>query len=128
MGYRSDLTMLFYACDEADFPVFKLWFDENVVPVLREHWNDDEYQPREFERGYSKGYALHFGDIKWYDSYPEVQAIERVWDLLSTTFGQDTETGFAGERVRIGESNDDIERDDTWHSQDLLHIVRHVEY
>lgn len=129
MGYRSDVTMLFYANDAADFPMLKLWFNENVVPALQEHWGgDEEYQPKEFERGYAKGYALHFGDIKWYDSYPEVQAIESEWNKFTEAFGSDDTVGLSAERATVGEDYGDVSYDSTYHSMSLLSIVRHAEY
>lgn len=127
MGYRSEVTILFYS-DEKEFPMLKLWVEENLAPTLREHWNGDDYKPDEFERGYVKGYALNFSDVKWYESYEDVQAIERAWELFDTTFGQDNETTLAGERARVGEDYSDVEYGSTWHSQNLLSIVRHSEY
>lgn len=128
MGYRSEVTMLFYANNAEDLPLLKLWVDENVVPVLREHWEQDEYQPREFERGQSKGYALHFNDVKWYDSYPEVQAIEAAWDKFKDTFGNDESASMGAERAQIGEDYSDVTYDETYHGMNLLNIVRTAEY
>lgn len=128
MGYRSEVTMLFYANNEEDFPMFKLWFDENVLPVLREHLEHNDYKPDEFSRGQSKGYALHFGDVKWYESYPDVQAIEEVWKKFAETFNDDESASFGAERARIGEDYGDVEYDDTFHTMNLLSIVRHAEY
>ena len=44
---------------------------------------------------------FHWEYTKWYDSYPEVQAVESLLDML-----QDDDYGF----VRIGEEEGDIER------------------
>lgn len=128
MGYRSDVTMLFYAVDAADFPLFKLWFDENVLPVMNEHWGENDYKPQEFERGYAKGYALRFDDVKWYESYPEVQAIEEAWNKFTEAFGNDESASLGAERARVGEDYGDVEYDQTFHSVNLLNIVRHAEY
>lgn len=133
MGYRSEVTMLFYANNEEDFPMLKLWVDENLVPALREHWDYDpldgnEYRPQEFSRGQSKGYALNFSDVKWYESYPDVQAIEEAWSKFDKTFSDEESASFGAERARIGEDYGDVEYDQTFHSMSLLNIVRHAEY
>lgn len=125
MGYRSDVTMLFYANDAKDFPLFKLWFDENVRPALKE-WLD--VTPQEFERGEVKGYALHFNDVKWYDTYPDVQAIEEVWSRFDVTFNDNSTAYFGAERACIGEDYSDVSHDETYHTMNLLNIVRHAEY
>lgn len=125
MGYRSEVTMLFYANNEEDFPMLKLWIDENVRPALKE-WLD--VTPQEFSRGQSKGYAVHFSDVKWYDSYPEVQAIEAAWDKFKDTFGNDESASMGAERAQIGEDYSDVTYDETYHGMNLLNIVRHAEY
>lgn len=125
MGYRSEVTMLFYANNEEDLPLLKLWVDENVRPALKE-WLD--VTPQEFERGQSKGYALHFSDVKWYESYPEVQAIEEAWDKFKNTFGDDETTALGAERAQIGEDYGDVSYDETYHGMNLLNIVRVAEY
>lgn len=128
MGYRSEVTMLFYANNEEDLPLLKLWVDENLRPALNE-WGQSEHQPiQEFERGQSKGYALHFSDVKWYDSYPEVQAIEQAWDKFKDTFGNDETAAFGAERACIGEDYSDVSYDETYHGMNLLSIVRTAEY
>ena len=44
---------------------------------------------------------FHWEHTKWYDSYPEVQAVESLLDML-----QDDDYGF----IRLGEEEGDIER------------------
>ena len=44
---------------------------------------------------------FHWEWTKWYDSYPEVQAVENLLDML-----QDEDYGF----IRIGEEDGDIDR------------------
>lgn len=129
MGYRSDVTIIMYA-EEKDFHLLKLWFSENVTPVMNEHWDfDNSYKPEEFERGGCKGYAIGFGDVKWYESYPEVQAMEQAWDLFRDTFGDKNEdTTFGAEFARIGEDYEDVEYKDTYHAQNLLSVARRAEY
>jgi hypothetical protein len=44
---------------------------------------------------------FHWEHAKWYDSYPEVQAVESLLDML-----QDDDYGF----IRLGEEDGDIDR------------------
>ena len=50
-------------------------------------------------------------DTKWYPSYPDVQALERIWsECCRLEEPEDSgETGFEGAFVRIGEDSDDNE-------------------
>lgn len=66
MGYRSDVTAVLYVSKEEHFPMVKLWLDENF-PI------------KEFEeniRWFDRGIVLECGDVKWYESYPDVQALK----------------------------------------------------
>lgn len=130
MGYRSHVTMLMYGY-EKDFPMLKLWVDENMRPVLDVHWNEgDCFREEVFERGVFKGYAFEFTDIKWYESYPEVQAIEQVWEKFDQMFDNIEEGAviLAGERARVGEDYSGVEYAETRHAENLLRVVRHAEY
>ena len=52
-------------------------------------------------------YRISFSDIKWYDSYAQVQNFERV---LSMYEDQDIPYSF----IRIGEETDDVECRNNW--------------
>ena len=127
MGYRSEVTILFYA-EEKDFPILKLWVQENLRPVLDEHWEGNGMREEEFERGNYKGYAFEFSDVKWYESYPEVDAVEQAWEKFNGIFDKDNTTELYGEYARIGDDYGDVEYKCSYHTQDLLNIVRHAEY
>jgi len=130
MGYRSHVTMLMYGY-ERDFPMLKLWVEENMRPVLDEHWKEgDCFREEVFERGRFKGYAFEFADIKWYESYPDVDAVEKAWEKFDELFDNIEEGSLilAGERARVGEDYSDVEYAETRHAENLLSIVRHAEY
>jgi len=104
MGYRSDVSVVIYPdeCNQEKYDMLKVLmgttfkdtvalFDANM------EWRDE-------------GCALIFNivDVKWYDSYPDVQAFLRMLSMLEN----DTDGGIAGynyEMVRLGEDTDDIE-------------------
>lgn len=130
MGYRSDVTIIMYA-ERKDFAVFKLWFDENMVPVLKEHWASERV--KEFERKASeareyKGYAIHIGNVKWYDDDPDVIALNEAWDKFAELFDENNTLEIGAEFMRIGEDYGDVEYNDTRHAQGLLELNRKAEY
>ena len=97
MGYRSDVG---FAC----VPVIK-----KVVETMAE-WDSEFKELLDYGEDFS---CTHDGryrweDVKWYDSYPDVQIIENIMQMCdnvdSDTLAYDS-YGF----VRIGEELDDIE-------------------
>jgi hypothetical protein len=102
MGYRSDVVGAFYVSKEEHFPTLKLWLDENF-PV-------GEFE--ENVRWFNRGMVLECENVKWYESYPDVQSYEKAADkfveLCNVKVNEDTPT-FNYEFVRIGEDYDDVE-------------------
>lgn len=128
MGYRSDVTILFYG-EEKDYPILKLWVQENLEPVLKEHgWN--ELEP--YERGFVntaanlRGFVFKATDVKWYDSYPDIQAMENCVTTFMETFDSGNETKLAMDYVRLGEEYEDIEIRYSDHSDNILNVNREV--
>jgi hypothetical protein len=106
MGYRSDVTAMFYVSKVEHLPVLKLWISENF-PMDTFH---------EYIRWFDRGMIFEEGDTKWYDDYDEVKAfnasVEKYFGLMhmSAEDGDDPPK-FCYEFVRIGESYEDIETD-----------------
>ena len=119
MGYRSNLTAVFYTTKEK-WPVLKLYIDEHF--------------PEEFKGDLTvqgeRAYVFKLDNVKWYDSYPEVQAFERfVSNFLEFANGGDVSTPWNYEFVRIGEDSDDVEETHSNGSEyDVLSVVRNVEF
>ena len=105
MGYRSDITAVFYAPKE-HAPVLKLYVDENFPEELK-----SDLEP--IDNGRYAGYKFEGRGWKWYGSYPEVQAFEGfVSNFLELADGEDgSEKRWAYEFVRVGEDSDDIAED-----------------
>jgi hypothetical protein len=59
------------------------------------------------------GWGVKFkaDDWKWYDSYPDIQFLEKLFDEFDEVFIGDKghESGYALEYVRVGEETEDIE-------------------
>jgi hypothetical protein len=102
MGYRSDVVGAFYVSKEEHFPMVKLWLDENF-PI------------KEFEgnvRWFNRGMVLECSDVKWYESFPDVQSYMKAADTFIRLCNADVSEGtptFNYEFVRIGEDYDDVE-------------------
>ena len=102
MGYRSDVTAVFYVSKVEHFPMLKLWLTENF-PMDTFHDN---------VRWFDRGMVLECEDVKWYESFPDVKAFEVAADkfveLCNAEVSEGTPT-FNYEFVRIGEEYEDVE-------------------
>ena len=116
MGYRSNITAVFYTTKE-EFSMMKLYIDEHF--------------PQEF-KGYltvqgERAYVFKLYNVKWYDSYPEVQAFQRfVSNFLKFTNAHE-ELNWHYEFVRIGEDSNDIEETYSDGSEHIISLSWDVE-
>ena len=104
MGYRSNVTAIFYA-EEKDWPVIKLWLDENRPNSII---GEDDFKG--YQRGSLRGYYIEYDDVKWYDTYPNMQDFNSYASKYIVLFCNEGSTA-AYEFVRIGENYEDIEVD-----------------
>lgn len=137
MGYRSDVKIVFYlthgtseSIDEFNakrgtttlpFAALKLWFDENYpVMVAKDEWG--------VEIEYGDDYILlSYTDVKWYSGYDHPTAVEEAFAKFSDTFRSDERDHRAQyEIVRIGVSDDDIERDGSSYNDHRLCVERSI--
>jgi hypothetical protein len=121
MGYRSDGKIVFYATIPENHAVIKLWVDENFPK------KDFDYEERR-----SDGRTLmvfSFEDWKWYESYPEIQAITKAMEAFCVLFdGDDVSVQGAMEFIRLGEELEDIEQRYSGHSEYIIGVNRSVEF
>lgn len=107
MGYRSDITLVFYSRGSGaiPYPALKLWFDENYP--IKEALSEWEAKLETDEETYI---MLTYQDVKWYPGYTHVEAVERALGLFCETFDAAGPEEFvaAYEFVRIGEETEDI--------------------
>jgi nitrogenase molybdenum-iron protein alpha/beta subunit len=117
MGYRSDVAALFYAADKKDFPVVKLWLQENF-PV--EMFKDSI-------RWFDRGIVFEIDNVKWYDDYEDVKAFEVAREKFVDMFCLES-NGAKGavELMRVGENYDDIEHDGWGEYEGLLECERSI--
>jgi hypothetical protein len=120
MGYRSDVHALFYTTKKEDMPVLKLYMEENF-PF------DKLDEPKVISSNRIYGYEVKYEDVKWYESYDDVQA----FDAFKTKYHalldeQEDGKKWKFEFVRIGEDIEDVEceQDD---SSYVLSVSRSIE-
>lgn len=119
MGYRSDVSVVFYTSNEERMPfaAIKLWFDEN-------------YPKFDFgcvETG-SDCVLVTYESVKWYTGYDEVTAVEAAIALFVDTFDANNDTSAHYEMIRVGEELPDIERDASDWCQWRLDVSRTIHF
>lgn len=94
MGYRSDV---YFKTTTEGYLIMKRFNDSLIVEDKSERpltYATIAYTPTGF-------YRIEYNDVKWYDSYPEVQNFNKALDLLRK---QDIPFAY----IEIGEDPDDI--------------------
>lgn len=133
MGYRSDVKIVFYLTHGTtdapatetnptlSFAALKLWFEETYpVKEAKEDW--------EATIDYGDDYILlNYYDVKWYPSYEHMKEVEAAFEKFSDAFRSD-ERDHRGqyEMVRLGEQDDDIERDISSYADHRLNVERSI--
>ena len=135
MGYRSDVKIVFYLTKgTVDVPPTE---DNPLVPFAAlKFWFEETYPVREAkdewcaEIDYGEGLdhiLVTYTDVKWYSSYEHVMAVEAVFEKFSETFRSDERDHRAQyEYVRIGEQDDDIERECSSYADHRLYVERSI--
>jgi hypothetical protein len=139
MGYRSEVAYTIRFKDENSY---RLFIAEAKVKDLGKCFNDDEGHLDEAECD-DKKWHINFStsDVKWYDSYPEVDAHNKLIALAGEWVDGDTHVAIKDGEIdlnliehrlgfifiRIGENSDDIEEtcggDYDW---DWLRVSRQI--
>ena len=133
MGYRSDIKIVFYLTKGTHdhpptednplvpFAALKFWFEETYpVKEAKDEWCA--------EIDYGKDYILlKYTDVKWYPDYKHVEAVEAVFGKFSDTFRSEGLGHRAQyEFVRVGEQDDDIERECSGYADHRLFVERSI--
>ena len=127
MGYRSDITVLMYA----NTPEEQVMVNEWVKGQLAKR-GDDLIDKFTFMHRMVRFDAESW---KWYDSFPEVQWLEKLFeDYVDTFIANDlsdsedprNNSTYAIEYARVGENYEDIETWDKGESQGRLYVSRQI--
>ena len=125
MGYRSDVSIIFYARgssnDAGRNALLKLWFDENYpVMVAKDEWGATIRQKDD-------AIIVDYENVKWYDGYDHPKAVVDALHKFDETFKCGDDDGlFAWEMARVGEDDSDIEIDRSDWNDHLLYVSRSI--
>lgn len=105
MGYRSEVCVSIYGESPQAMRELKAMMDAAGVDLSG--WADDDWGIDE------QRFFFLVDDVKWYESFPEVQAVMKIWNLAMELSEEMEEGGtkFSGIFLRIGEDNTDIEEE-----------------
>ena len=123
MGYRSDVMAVFYTYDPDEFPVIKLFIDENIPEWFR----GDEYMSTFVgQQGKLHGVKFNMSDVKWYESYPDVKGFEQALEKFKE-LSAGVDSKWCCEFVRVGEEVKDIEEHQSDNAENLIYVRRTIE-
>ena len=112
MGYRSCVASVIYTWEENEWPLLKLFVEENfpkgqLAECLTPFENNGRRGPN---RTTFRGYKFMCDDVKWYESYPDVACHDALIELAGEWANdEDNKSEIAFVFVRIGEETDDVE-------------------
>jgi hypothetical protein len=121
MGYRSEVTAVFYTAEKDEWPLLKLFVEENFPKDLA-----DCLRAECEESCNTWGFVFSVSDYKWYDSYPEVQAFNEFEEKFKS-LQKCVDGAWACEFARIGEDYTDIENRSSNHADYILRVIRNIE-
>ena len=125
MGYRSDVAYTIRFANEEAYHLFILEAKANPAtagcfpPNNTGTWEEcicDEGRKR---------IDFHVRDVKWYESYPDVQGFEQAMRKFESL--ADDGDKWLWEFVRLGENLDDVEERNSYNSEPLLYVSRSIE-
>lgn len=103
MGYRSDVTCIMYTNDPKDKgagAIMSAWLKQRI--------HDDDMQCFEF---HDTEVIFIAEDWKWYESYTDIQRLEKLFaDFQETFCHQHHDSLYGFEFMRLGENYDDVEQ------------------
>ena len=121
MGYRSEVTAIFYCHNQDDYPSMKLFIDENIGGTFEEDITEEESNERKYIKFYLE-------DVKWYDSYTDViEFNEFIKAFVELADDDESKLTWAYEFVRFGEELNDIEVTESDGAENVLHVYRGVD-
>ena len=124
MGYRSDVSVVFYTRDKDVLPVaaIKLWFDENYP-----HKEATEEWGAEVQTG--DDYVLvTYRDVKWYEGYKHPAAVQSAVYAFGECFDTANNDEAAWEMLRMGEELSDVREENSNYCDYRLGLRREIEF
>lgn len=139
MGYRSVVEAVFYTRDKEQWPLLKLYVDENfpkneelrecLKPLIKEEVIDAVTTQHHVG---CYGYHFMCEDVKWYESYTFVQEFNEFAHAF-VAFSESKEgadakqLNWSYEFVRLGEETEDTEEERSENADFILCVRREIE-
>ena len=129
MGYRSVVEAVFYTRNEEEWPILKLYIDENFPKF----WGDEDKEClKPIKASNAWGYHFTANNVKWYENYPEIQEFnefaEKFVAFSASEEGMpEKQLNWAYEFVRLGEQADDVEEHRSDNAEFILCVRREIE-
>ena len=121
MGYRSEVTAIFYCHNQDDYPSMKLFVEENIGGTFKEDITEEESNERKYIKFYLE-------DVKWYDSYTDIiEFNEFIKAFVELADDDESKLTWAYEFVRFGEELNDIEVTESDGANNVMSIHRYVD-
>lgn len=121
MGYRSEVTAIFYCHNQDDYPSMKLFVEENIGGTFKEDITEEESNERKYIKFYLE-------DVKWYDSYTDVIQFNKfIKAFVELADDDESKLTWAYEFVRFGEELNDIEVTESDGANNVMSIHRYVD-
>ena len=142
MGYRSVVEAVFYTRKKEEYPLLKLYVDENfpkneellecLKPLIKEEVAGADGKVEFHQHVGCYGYHFTADNVKWYESYPEIQEFTAFAEKF-VEFAESKENmpekqlGWAYEFVRLGEETEDTEEERSNNADGILSVIREIE-
>lgn len=112
MGYRSNVVCVMYGNNDIGCNTIVKEFVRSRVEAYSDSAHPEAAAHVKNAFNYD-GWGVMFqaDDWKWYDSYPDIQFLEQLFDEFEELLiGDDaSDTAYALEFIRLGEDSDDVE-------------------
>jgi hypothetical protein len=119
MGYRSEVKAVFYTSKVDQWPMLRLFVDENFPKNFKDNLEvigSSTYS----------GFVFICADVKWYGGYPDVQAFNKFVADYGELISGENAPPWAYEFIRIGEDYEDIETDREGDYDHVLQVTREI--
>lgn len=121
MGYRSDVTALFYTEEESEWPTFRIFMENNIPRMLKDNFSLID----------SKniwGYMFKMEGVKWDAFYVGAQEFNKFREtFLRISDVEDNDSPpWVYEFARVGDFDEDIEQENCGGMQYYLGISRSI--
>lgn len=131
MGYQSDVQAVFYTMNKEQYPMLKLFVDENFPEQLK------EYLERIKSNRYF-GFVFFEESVKWYEDSPDVMEFNEFVSKFQEVSPEYEEAKkqidvgvvkrkyWCHEFIRVGENYDDIETNRSWDADGIMYVNRSI--